>query len=52
MLVSEGDAATGNILIWVASAATRAMSRSKLLLRFMFGSVVLLQLGSVLMSMA
>ena len=49
-----GHAAVGAILIWVAWSASRAMITSgpELLLRAMSGSMVLLQLGSVLMFMA
>ena len=53
MLVMEGLAA-GAKLIWVACAATRAMMASglQLLSRAMSGSVFLLHLGSMLMSLA
>lgn len=48
MLVSEGLAVAGAILIWVTCAATKAMATSgpELLLRIMSGSAFLLQLGS------
>ena len=54
MLVSEGHAASRTILTRMAYAATRVlvMFRSELLLRPMSGSVVLLKLGSVRMSMS
>ena len=54
MLVTEDHASTRAILIWTAGSAPGAMvtSRHKLLLRAMSGSVVLLQLGSVVLSMA
>lgn len=50
----EDHAAAGVILIQVAYVATRAMmtSRSQLLLTAMSESMVLLQLGSVMMSIA
>ena len=54
MLVSESGAATRTILIWVTYAATEAVvtSRPDLLQTAISGLVFLLQLGSVLMSMA
>lgn len=49
-----GRAAIWVILIWVASAASRTMVMSKpeLLPRVMSESIVLLQLGSVMISVA
>lgn len=54
VLVSLGYSATGVILVWVACAATVAMvmSKPKLHPRVMSGSMILLQLGSVLTSVA
>lgn len=54
MLVPEGHAATGAILSWVTCATTRTLVRSKakLQLSVMSGSMVLLQSGSVLKSLA
>lgn len=54
MLVSEGHAGTRTILNRMAYADIRVlvMFRSELLLRPMSGSVALLQLGSVRMSVA
>lgn len=54
MLVYKCHAATKARLIWVACSATKAMVTPKLglLLRAMSRSVVLLQLGSVLISRA
>lgn len=54
MLVSLGYSASGVILVWVACAATVAMvmSKPKLHPRVMSGSMILLQLGSVLTSIA
>ena len=52
MLVSMGHAATRAILIWMTCTVTEAMvmSRPKLQLRAVSGSMILLQLGSMLMS--
>lgn len=54
MLVSLSYSATGVILVWVACAATVAMlmPKPKLHPRVMSGSMILLQLGSVLTSVA
>lgn len=52
--MSEGHAATRAVLMQVACATTRAMvmSGTELLLRAMYGPMILLQLGSVMMSVA
>lgn len=54
MLVPEGHATTGAILSWVTCTTTRTLVRSKtkLQLSVMSGSMVLLQSGSVLMTLA
>lgn len=50
MLVSEDLAATGTLLIWVVCAATGATVTSGP--KDIYGSMFLLKLGSVMMSMA
>ena len=54
MLVSDGLAAAWTILAWMISMTTGHMviSGPKMLLRAMYESMVLLQLGSVLMFVA